>query len=220
MTNQILIPRSDERRLRLIATAYQLLVEKGFEGLRVREVAAQAGVNIATLHYYFPTKEDLIRGVVDYVVHLFLTIKAPLPQIGQEATASLKLQRIFLDLQVQLQQAPHLFVVLTELHLRSQRDPAVRAILKNLNDSWQTQLETICQEGIQEGVFRADLNPRLAASQIMALIKGVTLQTISQLDTFDLTRLGSEVERWLVTAGSTSAISVKPINRPAGRKGV
>lgn len=220
MMNQISTPRSDERRLRLIATAYQLLVEKGFEGLRVREVAAQAGVNIATLHYYFPTKEDLIRGVVDYVVHLFLTIKAPLPQIGQEATASLKLQRIFLDLQIQLQQAPHLFVVLTELHLRSQRDPAVRAILKNLNDSWQSQLEAICREGVEQGLFRADLNPRLVASQIMALIKGVTLQTISQLDAFDLTRLGIEVEQWLGKPDSTSPVSVKPMNRPAGRKGI
>jgi AcrR family transcriptional regulator len=219
MTNQILTPRSDERRLRLVSTAYQLLVEKGFEGLRVREVAALVGINIATLHYYFPTKEDLIRGVVDYVVHLFLTIKAPLPQVDQE-TASLKLQRIFLDLQVQLQQAPHLFVVLTELHLRSQRDPAVRAILKNMNDSWQSQLEAICQEGVQQGLFRADLNPRLAASQIMALIKGVTLQTISQLDAFDLVRLGSEVEQWLATPGSASPASFKPVNRPAGRKGV
>ncbi len=219
MGKQILTPRSDERRLRLISTAYQLLVEKGFEGLRVREVAAQAGVNIATLHYYFPTKEDLIRGVVDYVVHLFLTIKAPLPLTGEES-AGQKLQRIFLDLQVQLQQAPHLFVVLTELHLRSQRDPAVRAILKNLNDGWQAQLEAICQEGVQQGLFRADLNPRSAASQIMALIKGVTLQTISQLDAFDLARLGTEVEQWLVTSGSTSGVSVKPINRPVGRKGV
>lgn len=219
MEKQISTTRSDERRLRLVSTAYQLLVEKGFEGLRVREVAALVGINIATLHYYFPTKEDLIRGVVDYLMHLFLTIKAPLPQVGQE-TATLKLQRIFLDLQVQLQQAPHLFVALTELHLRSQRDPAVRAILKNLNDSWQTQIEAICQEGVQQGLFRADLDPRLTASRIMALIKGVTLQTISQLDAFDLARLGAEVEQWLVPSGSTSAVSVKPINRPVGRKGV
>src|SRR5947208_9570069 len=33
---------------------------------RTRDVAAKVGVNIATLHYYFPTKEKLIRGVVGY----------------------------------------------------------------------------------------------------------------------------------------------------------
>ena len=44
--------------------AYKRLAEAGFEGLRTRDVAADAGVNIATLHYYFPSKEALIRGVV------------------------------------------------------------------------------------------------------------------------------------------------------------
>jgi len=53
----------DERRRSLVLAAYQLIAEKGFEQLRTRDVAARAGVNIATLHYYFASKEDLIPGV-------------------------------------------------------------------------------------------------------------------------------------------------------------
>src|SRR2546430_14650430 len=61
----------DERRRSLVLAAYDLIAEKGFEDLRTRDVAMRAGVNIATLHYYFASKKDLIDGVVDYLLDLF-----------------------------------------------------------------------------------------------------------------------------------------------------
>src|SRR5207244_10007286 len=62
---------SEDRRHALVAAAFGQIAERGFEGLRTREVAAEAGVNIATLHYYFPTKEDLIRAVVEHAMGRF-----------------------------------------------------------------------------------------------------------------------------------------------------
>lgn len=204
--------RSDIRRQALVLAAYQLIAAKGFEGLRVRDIAAEAGVNIATLHYYFNSKEDLIRGVVEHMVHLFLTLKAPFPAEGSE-TAAQKLRHIFLDLQYQLQQAPQMFVVFTELHLRSQRDPTMRAILRNLNEAWQAQIEAICQEGIRQGTFRPDLDVHRAASEVIALIKGISLQAASQLDTFNFERLAADVEQWFANPTIKTFVPAK------GRKG-
>lgn len=212
---QVLLPgpsRSDIRRQELVQAAYQLIAAKGFEGLRVRDVAADAGVNIATLHYYFNSKEDLIRGVVEYMIHMFLTLKAPIPVESSE-TASQKMQRIFLDLQYQLQQAPQMFVVFTELHLRSQRDPVMRVILRNVNEAWQAQIEAICQEGVHQGIFRPDLEVHRAASEVIALIKGISLQAASQLDTFNFERLGADVEQWFTQPGIKAFVPAR------GRKG-
>src|SRR5919204_449135 len=64
-------PKSDRRRA-LIAAAYARIANEGFEGLRTREVAADVGVNIATLHYYFPTKDALIRAVVGHAMQRFM----------------------------------------------------------------------------------------------------------------------------------------------------
>src|SRR5205807_5769636 len=68
---------SEKRRRELIQAAYGQIAERGFEGLRTREVAAEVGVNIATLHYYFPTKESLIRGVVELSMQRFRSTLAP-----------------------------------------------------------------------------------------------------------------------------------------------
>src|SRR6266496_4069965 len=67
----------DDRRQALVQAAFDAIAERGFEGLRTRDVAAQVGVNIATLHYYFPTKEALIRGVVELSQQRFRSTLAP-----------------------------------------------------------------------------------------------------------------------------------------------
>src|SRR5579864_9204628 len=64
-------PRPD-RRQALVAAAFARIASDGFEGLRTRDVAADVGVNIATLHYYFPTKEALIRGVIGHAMQRFV----------------------------------------------------------------------------------------------------------------------------------------------------
>src|SRR5438445_10683039 len=63
-------PKADRRRA-LVAAAYRRIASQGFEGLRTRDVAADAGVNIATLHYYFSTKEALIRSVIGQAMQRF-----------------------------------------------------------------------------------------------------------------------------------------------------
>src|SRR5437667_12188339 len=67
----------EDRREALVRAAFNEIADRGFEGLRTREVAAEVGMNIATLHYYFPTKEALIRGVVEHAMNRFRTTLAP-----------------------------------------------------------------------------------------------------------------------------------------------
>ena len=83
----------DERRRSLVQAAFHLIAEGGFEQLRTRDIAARAGVNIATLHYYFARKEDIIQSVVEYLLRQFMTaylpgspfeMKTPLEQIRGE----------------------------------------------------------------------------------------------------------------------------------------
>src|SRR6516162_5881165 len=66
----------DDRRDSLVRAAFACLAADGFEGLRTRSVADRAGVNIATLHYYFPTKEALIKGLAEYLASLFVSVHA------------------------------------------------------------------------------------------------------------------------------------------------
>ncbi len=55
-------------RERILDSAEAEFAEKGFGGARVKEIAASAGVTGAMVHYYFNSKEDLHRAVLDRMV--------------------------------------------------------------------------------------------------------------------------------------------------------
>src|SRR5256884_2778502 len=67
----------EDREEALVRAAFNQIAERGFEGLRTREVAAGVGLNIATLHYYFSTKKALIRGVVAHAMDRLRSTLAP-----------------------------------------------------------------------------------------------------------------------------------------------
>ena len=54
-----------ETRRAILSAAEQSFAESGFVGATTRQVAARAGVNVATLHYHFGNKERLYRAVLD-----------------------------------------------------------------------------------------------------------------------------------------------------------
>ena len=60
--------RRAERTERILAAAEQVFAETGFAGATTAAVALRAGVPKATVHYYFSTKEDLYRAVIDRVM--------------------------------------------------------------------------------------------------------------------------------------------------------
>ena len=57
-----------ETRREILMAAEQSFAASGFTGATTREVAARAGVNVATLHYHFGNKEGLYRAVIDRAV--------------------------------------------------------------------------------------------------------------------------------------------------------
>jgi AcrR family transcriptional regulator len=57
--------KAEERRTQLVVAARTVLCRDGVAGTTLRLVAAEAGVSLGTLHYVFPSKEQLITAVVE-----------------------------------------------------------------------------------------------------------------------------------------------------------
>ncbi|MEP7278829.1 MAG: TetR/AcrR family transcriptional regulator [Bacteroidota bacterium] len=54
-----------DKRTHIINHAVELFAEKGFEGTSIRDLAAEAGVNVAMVNYYFGSKEKLFESMVE-----------------------------------------------------------------------------------------------------------------------------------------------------------
>ncbi|MBC8143062.1 MAG: TetR/AcrR family transcriptional regulator [Armatimonadetes bacterium] len=51
---------NNERREQILVTSWEVLSQVGFEKITTRRIAEAAGINIATLHYYFGSKEAVL----------------------------------------------------------------------------------------------------------------------------------------------------------------
>src|SRR5262245_37587974 len=140
-----------DRRSDIVRVAYRLIAERGLEGLRFADVAREAGINNGTLLYYFASKNALIEAVGAYLVEQFSQSAAP-RTAGAPIDALAELRWEFADAQKRLDD--QLGVVYLELLARAQRDPAVAALLRDIDAGWHGWLRSVLEAGQQRDVVR------------------------------------------------------------------
>jgi AcrR family transcriptional regulator len=62
---------------KIFDAATEVFVEKGMDGARMQDIANQAGINKALLHYYYRTKEKLFNAVFEMIARKILKKFAP-----------------------------------------------------------------------------------------------------------------------------------------------
>ena len=155
-----------QRRAALVEAAFRLMTQKGLEGLRLRDVAAEVGIDHSTLHHYFTTKQDLVEAVVDHATSQFWATTAP------TGTAAKRLSLHLGMLRRMITERPELHVVLRELDLRALRDPEVRRIVAAREKGWSAALTAL----FREGEWAQDIDSRAAAELVIATVKGASLR--------------------------------------------
>jgi len=189
--------RQRDRKSELVEITYRLIVQNGLEGFRIRQVAAEAGIDNGTLHYHFPSKETLILGVVDYLMEDLKNNRAVWKDAEQTALDELRME--FEDIRLRLRRTPEQFIVLSDLAVRSWRDPVVAKIFRKLDDGWHAHLVAMLERGIQQGIFRNNLNVPLCARAMMVALRGIGYQSRlprRQVDEL-LSELAAQTERWI-----------------------
>jgi len=203
-------PAELDRRRQLVEIAFDHIASRGFEGLRFQHVAKEAGINNATLYYYFPSKEALIQGVTDYLME---RLKAPpgaphpgAPHLGAPhsppASALEELRQTFDSTRRRVTTDTRFFIVITELALRSRRDAAIDRIGRQRDDFWSRRITGIIERGVAEGVFRRDIDIESAAVSLMVQIKGISHHAAmrkrrpGEIDAL-VSTIAAQVEHWL-----------------------
>jgi len=159
----------EKRSRELVLAAFHQIAERGFEGLRTREVAAEAGVNVATLHYYFPTKEALIRGVLEHAMSRFRTTLAAHGSPDSQLRNHLRAVRRL------LQDEPQLGAVMGELALRSARDASIAALLRETYDAWHATMRGLLRRAVNDGELRPELDSDEVAALVVTTLTAMTL---------------------------------------------
>jgi len=98
--------RDGDTEHRILDAAHAVFLRRGTAGARMQEIAAEAGVNQALLHYYFRTKDRLSKAAFERAAAQFMP--AAIRVLASDAPIEAKVARI-IDLELShLARAPYL----------------------------------------------------------------------------------------------------------------
>lgn len=177
------IKRDQSTEQRILNAARTVFLRQGMGGARMQEIADEAGINKALLHYYFRSKETLFGMVFAEAMEQFMASIASI--LGQDLPLEGKIAQICHCYLNMLQANPYLPVfVMSEIN----RDPErITGLLKSRMASWPIQhfLNQV-QEGVCQGLIRPLSPPQLLVHVISMCVFPFAakpmLKTILQLD--------------------------------------
>lgn len=139
---------------RILDAAEGVFARTGFTGATTAEIAAQAGCSKANVHYYFRTKEDLYRAVLDRILALWLAETDGIRADADPAEALGHYIRAKMRLAAERPDASRVFAN-ELLHGAPQIGPYLRTGLKRLVDEKSGVIEAWIAQGRM-----APLDPR------------------------------------------------------------
>lgn len=157
---------------RILDAARVVFVRRGTAGARMQEIAEEAGVNQALLHYYFRSKERLSAAVFQQVAgRLF---PALMQTLGSDLTLDEKIDRLIALYLDNLQRSPFLpGYLLSELHHHPERVEQLLASVSGGNPSDVmppafARLAQQIEERVREGTMRP-IRPEQFAANLISL---------------------------------------------------
>lgn len=128
----------------ILRAALSLLVEQGSKALTLRRIAAECGMNVGNLNYYFRSKDDLIRELLDAVISSYQdSFDAITHEPGADAEARLgKLVRLILE-DITTKKTTRFF---PELWAMSSHDPFVQERMEELYRQARVSLNELIAE--------------------------------------------------------------------------
>ena len=167
---------------RILKAATRLLAERGFEAVTLENVAAEAGVNKASIRYNFGNKAGLIIAVADALIHdECLRLAADVESVPEEErlhAAMVGMRRMILD--------AGSFRGFFDIFPHAMREPELRVRLFALYEWWYHQ--NLKWLGL--AVPNAEDNDMLMglAELIAAIPDGLSVQAGLDPDGFELSR--------------------------------
>jgi AcrR family transcriptional regulator len=160
-----------DKQLQIIAAAENLFASRGFDGTSVRDIAEEAGVNIAMISYYFGSKEKLMQALFkERTGHIRLKVE----RLLQDDSLS-PLEKIYvladdyIDRILQKQQF-HRIMVYEQM---MEKNPAVTEMLTELKRENMSHVSKLIKDGQKKGVFKKDVDVVL----LMNTLIGCVIQT-------------------------------------------
>jgi AcrR family transcriptional regulator len=195
-----------EQSQKLLQAAYDRVAEVGVSGLRTRDIAERAGVNLATVHYCFESKEALLRALFRFILDKFRQDSQTMltPQDSPADQVRMQTQKLTHF----LREMPASVQVWRAFTGEAWTNPIVRDIVREHMAERRERLAHLMVAGRRQEAFPGlpTTNDSLAASLLIALYDGLLLQWALDPEAFAPEDFAQAVHTWLGLASQDAEV--------------
>lgn len=160
-----------KRRAKVVDAAARVFAERGYHGASTQDIADLLGMRQASLYYYFASKEAALeevcaRGTSGFIERAEQILKS-------DGTARDKLRGLLIAHVAPLEDRAD--YMLTFLNERKWLPQESRRRIGRMSRRMEAIFERVIREGMRNGEFRDDLNPRLTTLALLSMMNGVSL---------------------------------------------
>jgi TetR/AcrR family fatty acid metabolism transcriptional regulator len=188
--------KNPDKYYAILEAALHVFAKHGFHGSQVTKIAKEAGIAGGTVYLYFKNKEEIL-------VHLFQLKLGQLITNVNEATHSSSnaikaLETICRIHLVHSERNPELAYVM-QIELR-QSNLELRREIGKIVKLYFDLIEQIIVKGMEEGLFRKDLQPKMARSMVFGALDELVTSWVVTGQKHSLSDQVEEASRFLVSA--------------------
>lgn len=158
----ILATKSSEKFQAILDAALKVFAENGFHNSQVNKIAKEAGIAGGTVYLYFKNKEDILVNL--FKTKLGSMIERAEEEIDQAPNAVKALEAVCRLHFTNSERNPELAYVM-QIELR-QANLDLRKQIGKVVKAYYELIEKIIVRGMEEGIFRRDLDPKMARSLV------------------------------------------------------
>ena len=171
----------EERRKAIMAAAIRRFDASGYSATTMDEVAADAGISKGSIYNYFQSKEDLFAQLFSATASQKQDeIEAAMAQAGSPSKQINCLVDQWAAHLPERQRFGRLFLEFWATAARGKQSQLAKTFSQFYN-RWRDLVAATIMQGIQEGEFRKDFSPPTAATLILAILDGISVQLMTDM---------------------------------------
>ena len=162
----------EKRRIEILEATCDVVIERGFAGTRVADVAKRLGVSNSLIHYHFASKEELLASAFEHYARKDLI---DMQRDSESAPSNVaKLWRL-IESYVPEGSDDVEWMIWIDAWGEALRNPKMKPISQELDEQSIAVFEKTLRAGNESGEFHC-VHPRESATRISGLIDGLAVQ--------------------------------------------
>jgi len=191
----------EERRTEILETTCEVVIERGFAGTRISDVAKRLEVSSSLIHYHFDSKEQLLAEAFAHYARKDLA--EMLAEVESAPSALAKLDRVIHNYVPEGSDDVE-WMLWIDGWGEALRNPMMKKISQELDEQSTELLERVIAGGVDAAEFTCR-DPRSAAMRLTALVDGLAIQFAAHDGMMDRTQL---IEHVRTVAAAEVGLSV------------